>query len=365
MSKFLKVALGLLFAVIIYLIYWFISNTEEVESREYVGFQGEAKIKPYLALQRLSERLMNHTDSEVNLSSWGQFSRDEIVFVPLEYIPTDISLFSDLEEWLNQGGVLITGSTRSRNDFEVDFSPMHERLFGLKSIEGENGKQFNHKLGDHTVQMLNAFSCELSGYSEEYRSDDGKLLYAVKSMGKGKIYFFNSLRAFDNRNLRDQDNAVFFFSLFDREKNMVLATRPEYMGVWSWIKTRARITLILLISVIVAWLLMVSKRFGPLALDKSVNSRKIMEHIKVSGEYQWRAKQGHLLVEELRLNIQELLKMRHPQTNRFSSSEQTQYLGNLCALESQDVFLSMTETYKTPEQFYKIVMILKKIKDSL
>jgi hypothetical protein len=365
MSKFFKIALGLLFALLLYLIYWFISNTEEVKSREYIGFQGEAKIKPYLALQRLSERLMNHTDSDVNLTSWGQFARDEIVFVPLEYIPADISLFNDLEEWLDQGGILITGSTRSKNDFDIDFSPMHERLFGFKSVEGEDGKQFNYKVGEYDVQMLNALSCELSAYSDEFRNEQGDLVYAVKQMGKGEIYFFNSLRAFDNRNLSDQDNAAFFFSLFDREKNMVLATRPEYMGVWSWIKTRARITLVLLICVVISWLLMVSKRFGPLALDRSVNSRKIMEHIQVSGEYQWRAKQGQLLVEELRLNIQELLKMRHPQTNSLTSSEQTQYLGDLSALPSKDVFLSMTETYKTPDQFYKIVMILKKIKDSL
>ena len=365
MSKLFKVFLVLLSALIMYMIYWFISNTEEVEKREYVGFQGDAKIKPYLALQRLSEKLMNSTNAEANLTSWGKFAKDEVVFVPLEYIPTDISLFGDLEDWLENGGVLISGSARSRNDFEVELSPMHERLFSISEVDGGDKKVLNGKVGEYDLHMPNALSLELDEYSEEYRTDKGALLYGVKKFGKGKIYLFNSLRAFDNNNLREKDNAKLLFDLIDRDKAMVLATRPEYMGVWSWIKTRARITLILLISCVVIWLLMVSKRFGPLNLDKSANSRKIMEHIQVSGEYQWRAKQGHLLVEELRFNIQEQLKMRHPQSNRLSATEQTQYLGDLSKLASNEVFLSMTETYKTPDQFYKIVMILKKIKDSL
>ncbi|WDE98318.1 hypothetical protein PQO03_21130 [Lentisphaera profundi] len=365
MSKLLKILVVLFVAVVVYGVYWFYNNTEEVENEKYVGFQGEAKLKPYLALQRLSEHVMSYTEADVNLASWGELSRDEILFIPLEYIPTDISIFKDLENWLENGGVLITGSVRSKNDFDVNFSPMHHRLIGFKNVEGENGGQVNLAINSVELQMPIAFSFELDAYDEEFRTDMDEFVYGYKTLGKGKIHLFNSLRAFDNRNIRDKDNADFFFSLINRDKDLVLATRPEYMGVWSWIKTRARMSLVLLIICILVWLLMVSKRFGPLLLDRSVNSRKIMEHIQVSGEYQWRAKQSGLLVGELRLSIQEQMKMRHPQSNRLSGMEQNNYLAELSSVTNDNVLQSMTGHCKTPDQFFKTVTILKQIKDSL
>jgi len=365
-SRFGKVLIAVLTLLVIFLVVWYFKNTKEVEKDKFVGFQGEAKLNPYLALERLGEHRNLNLEAKVNLGSWGAPSYGDTLFVPIEYIPDDVLLFSELEKWLENGGVLITGSARSQYFSEdVNISAMHRRLLGIKELSGSTESVVNIAVNGYDLKTPITYHYKVDGYKNEFTSNNGEFMYGEKNVGAGRIYLFNSLKAFDNKNLPNNDNAAFLLSLIDVDSRFIMATRPEYMGVWAWMKQRALWPLILIFACIISWLLMVSRRFGPIQKDRIQGSRKLMEHISVSGEYQWGASQGHQLLTDLKLGIEEMLQMRHPQVSKLNKEQQVLYMGSLSDLSIDEVNSAMTSPGKTPDQFYKSVIILKKIKEVL
>ncbi len=114
------------------------------------------------------------------------------------------------------------------------------------------------------------------------------------------------------------------------------------------------------------WLWSVSRRFGPLAPDPARPRRALMEHVRAAGRFQWRRGASAALVEATREALLARVRERHPSFAGLTPAEQAERLAQLSGLPRERVAHALAfRTDTEAGRFAQDVAVLEKIRRSL
>ncbi|AVP97882.1 hypothetical protein C7S18_12040 [Ahniella affigens] len=106
-------------------------------------------------------------------------------------------------------------------------------------------------------------------------------------VGKGEVVVLNSLSMFENFELARNDHAEFLWQLIHRhpDPKSVMFYIPERRDLADWVKKNAWAPMLALGILIGFWLWRAMPRFGPIAEDPVPVRRRLLEHLRASGNF--------------------------------------------------------------------------------
>ncbi|MDR2014633.1 MAG: DUF4350 domain-containing protein [Azoarcus sp.] len=142
-------------------------------------------------------------------------------------------------------------------------------------------------------------------------------------LGRGRITVLANLDFINNNIIGKDDHAALFVYLVSLAKGQDIwfVYGSDVPALWRWFVDHAWRVLLAAALLLVTWLWMISRRFGPLLPARSADRRSIAEHVAASARYLWRGKQGQALYQTLCDDFYNRAYLRYPQWSRLSAQE--------------------------------------------
>ena len=284
------------------------------EVKREIGYKGKARINPWLAAERFTERSGNQVRS---LASWiSPGSEDVVWFVPASVL-SNRSFIRDMEDWVEDGGhlVLLVEHTESEtNDWSQNsekpvFEPVLFDMLERAGIDLESSQNSN--------VPVKASSIEFDGKTYEVdaksswrviaENGEAGVFASVESLG-GRITVLTDARIFRNRWIADKQHADLLDALVrsTEYEGAIAFLRGSGLSLFDLLGKYLWPVLVALGGLIGLWLWKNLTRFGPLeAADEVSTLRGYEHHLEALGDFQWRLDRAASLLAPLRSQIVE------------------------------------------------------------
>jgi len=323
------------------------ASCEFKEVKREVGYKGKARVDPWLAAERLSQRLGHSTESLVN---WrAPETTDAVWFVPA-VVFNNRSYVRQAETWTERGGhliLLIGNASASSHDWSKSFldpeleEPFREFLHraDLDLEEGASKQADGFEFeGEH--YKVNASS----KFSVRGQSENSGMLASVQ-FGDGRITLVADARIFRNRWIDEEEHAALLDALIDQSDydGTVVFMRGMELSLWKMVTEHLWALLIGLALLVLFWLWKNLARFGPIESGQPPSElRGYDRHLEALGDFQWRVDHASSLLAPLRAQIVELGQRA---SIRAGSRDQDffQFIGDRAGIPRDRVFRAMAE----------------------
>jgi hypothetical protein len=132
-------------------------------------------------------------------------------------------------------------------------------------------------------------------------------------LGQGVVTAIVDSHFMTNRAIGEEDHARLLYELMTTQgapEGAVLVVRARAEGLSGLLWRQGWMVLLSLGLLIIAWVSMASRRFGPLLPDPSSDRRSLLEHLDASGAYLWSQGYHDLLLEDSRSALRRRLAAR-------------------------------------------------------
>ena len=380
------------------------------------GYRGEAARNPYLAAQRMLERLGTPVRSHADLSGLSALPPpDATLIVPTSRRALGKARAEELLEWVERGGHLVVVSWQlfddAKRDPDLILDPIGVRQFlneardekpesepapqppepapaepaplvtrtSAVDDEGEPpGPEIARAIFPDRDTALEVefdpdFRFELAPESTaaevfEIADANGAHLVTLRK-GRGLVTALTDDYFLTQPLIADWDHAELVYRLahFEGRAGPVwIVYRDEYPSALTLVLRHAWMVVVSGVVLLALWLWSASRRFGPLAPDPASERRELMEHVRASGRFQWRRGAAKALLAATREALFDRVRERHPTLATAAPAEQAESLAELSGLSRagvQRVLLFRTDT--EAGRFAQNVATLEKIRRSL
>ena len=420
MSRTATALIVLLLATAIGLgVYDFYRTHEYKDVTTHTGFRGEARYNAYYALRLFLKRMGIPTETRNSIQGMGGLpDTDTLLFITTSRSTLSAKRTDELINWVKAGGHLITRATsdwtyrgaedeKNSNDEGASKDPL-QRFMGVKTgsrnriedyIDAINGKdnEEDSVLGDivgttvkraytGTITFDNGKHYELE--SRHFRSilvdeahqknteqiplHDANFIVRQK-VGKGLITLISKLDFLVNKTIEENDHADLVWALvhgqqlpINQPANIWLIHRDEMPSLWSLLWKNAWAFLVSLLLLFIAWLMMSSRRFGPMIPKAEENRRSLMEHITSSGNFYWKHHRKDLLLDSARKALIQRLNALYPAWHQYSKEEQIKKLAAQVSISEERLHaLLYSSPIEQSEQFTQMIQQLEQIQQKL
>ena len=356
--------------------WWFFANFEQRTETVEIGFQGEARRNPLLALQRLLEASGDTVQSLESLSRLRTLpASDGVLLVPTQRHDLGPQRSEELHDWVERGGHLIvvargvvgkTGHTRDPllDRYGIELT-VDDELEGGVEPESESAEKERDSAGD--CEDIPSVEVTVDTGAEPYRvafPPQRRVLLGEESLepnwwvgngygahlvelavGDGYLTVLSDADFLSNQMIGELDHAAFALRLLhvgDRSEQVVIVYRddmPNLMSVlwqWAWPVVVSAATLL------VAWLWSASRRFGPIVADPPPSRRSLREHVQASGRFLWYQGHREQLVEAARQAIQRRIHQRHPTWRTAAADDLARCVAEATSLPITEVRWAMS-----------------------
>lgn len=286
-----------------------------VEETRETGHKGRARIDPYLAAERLLERL----DQEVlKEPGWPDFDEEDqaLVLMPVSVLAAD-GYVNELEDWVIGGGhaVLFLEHGESHlNDWRRD----RDRLGGPEDppaalgdwlgrlgmspegggtpADGAKNSATSVRIGDEEFEVWMESEWRI-------RTRDGEVMIASAEYGEGRLTVMADASPFRNRYIGDYEHASLLAYLVEISPyyGSTSFVRDASLSFWALLGSRAWAFLVALLVLTGFWLWKNLPRFGPLDSREVAGSLRAYDHhLEALGDFHWRLDRGEGLLRPLR-----------------------------------------------------------------
>ncbi|MCX2783593.1 DUF4350 domain-containing protein [Microbulbifer thermotolerans] len=172
----------------------------------------------------------------------------------------------------------------------------------LVELTGDNG---SYQLHFNPSQLLHHPALEdetvVDGpvFWAKIRRGDSGVPFMQFQRGDGRITLLTDGGIWQNRRIGHFDHA-YFLALLASSGEFIFLTQPHFESLFVLARRYAGEFFLAGGLALLAWLLLRSRRFGPLAVEPERARRSLLEHISACGHYYWRADRCERLLDEHR-----------------------------------------------------------------
>lgn len=282
---------------------WLLYHIELVPERTWVGFQGEAKRNPWYAAERLVVRMDGRVHAAKSVPALKALPADGVLFLPrrLGAINRDEQL--KLLQWVEGGGHLIVEAEAPRQS-----DPILDAL-GVKRemVDNRRHARFAEAMlpgaaGALKVEVGQGRTLQAKDAAFALKGRDATWLVHF-ARGAGRVTALTDLNFAGNLPIRHFDHAEFLWQLTrlaPRPGAVAFFHSPVKLSLPAWLLDHAWGVLAAAALLLAAWLWRIVPRFGPVAPDPEPARRRLLDHLRASGRFQWAGGGGRTLAEAAR-----------------------------------------------------------------
>lgn len=340
-------------------VFWFLRTFERVEDDVEVGYQGMARVNPYYAVELFLEEAGIPAESRFGLGELPP--TDHVILVLTRDLESRRSMESELYDWVARGGHLVVAAAPPPGfDEDEDGADDHQdpllemaglrlrryqkRNDGISALtpvepvepvepdagpseddDGDEGPQgllalFRPRAEREVVSVSSPLAAGprllrlevdrswslVHRDAEPSSGDQGPrpfLPLAYSAVSQGQVSAMVDPYFLTNRAIGEHDHARLLAAITHqrgRPAGAVLVIRARAEGFWALLWNHGWMVLYSLGALLLAWVWMASRRFGPIVPDPKPERRSLLEHIEATGAFLWRQGYQAELLESAR-----------------------------------------------------------------
>lgn len=327
---------------------WFLANFEPVAEKVWAGYRGKARRDPWLAAERLLERMDLRAAELRALPELRTLPPSALLVLPEARQTITPQLREGILAWVGRGGNLIIeaeeinqpdplldalGVRRSQVEIPQDDAIDEREDSGLEIIE------IALPQGQPPVKVLMIKYLTLDSDAAVARFG-GAHATAVLLLGhgRGRVVVVNDLDSVSNYLIGKHDHAEFLWRLARLDANTRDAyffNNPQRLSLLDWLRANAWPALAGGALLLALWLWRVAPRFGPVAPDPERVRRRLLDHLRASGRFLWANGGARQLLEAAREACLRRVARAHPDLLAAPESERAPRLAGLLGLTAE------------------------------
>ena len=324
----------------------FLMNFDRVAVREWVGYSGEARRNPFLALQRLAGRMGAQAQELRSVAQLGELAPGSVLLLPALREGLTEPDRKRLLAWVAAGGHLV---------IEAEFFGIDDPLLAALGVTRAKPPQPTPPAPGSRSKPprpsyawpdeAQRYTATLAPYPPlEHRDPaftlawNGRNALVAVDRGKGRVTVVSNLHFLRNASIGNVDNAALGWRIIgaDAATPLAIFNRPEKLSLARWLLRNAWPALAGLALLIVLWLARIVPRFGPVAPDPLPGRRRLLDHLRAAGRFHWSTGRAGHLAEAAREAALRGLARTHPDFAAAAPRERERYLVDALGLSPAD-----------------------------
>lgn len=348
---------------------WFLANFEQVTEKVMVGFRGEARRNPWLAAQRLLDR-MNLPASEMReFDGLRNLAPDSILVLPQGRLTISAPIREHIVSWVRNGGFLVIEAENPSiadpfidefgvervaavdDDVTDDFAPDDEEIiYDSQDVDQDADYGDENPLDLTLVQLPGSPQTSLVWMAARFSLRAERAWFSAGTEyasnmlllreGDGMVAVVNDLDFATNGEIGDLNHAQFVVELarFAQASGPVIFfNNPGRPSLMKWLKVNAWAPLYAAALALLLWLWQVVPRFGPVAPDPERARRRLLDHLRASGRFLWARGQAGRLLDVSREACLRQISRALPDFETATASTQASQLKRMFGISAEQV----------------------------
>jgi hypothetical protein len=282
---------------------WFFNNFERVPDREWTGYQGEARRNSFLAAERLLDRMgltVRHLKTPIELR---ELPVNGTLILPARRNALAPVERERLVEWVAGGGHLVVENEPQRlPDPILDSLGVKREPVKKPGPQRPTELRLPHSPGPLRVSFASAQTLVAPESAFRVQGAAATHLVHLRS-GRGRVTVLNDLGFMRNPAIGQHDHAEFLWQLVGFQPGtaaVFVFDNPQKLSLVQWLADNAWTVLAAGALLLAVWLWRTAPRFGPIAPDPEPVRRRLLDHLRASGRFQWSAGGAATLAEAAR-----------------------------------------------------------------
>jgi len=348
---------------------WFLLNFEQVPTREWVGMSGEARRNPYLALERLAERMGMPAHEVRSLAELGQLPPRGVLLLPQPRVELARRERERLLDWAANGGHLVIEAEPARAS-----DPLLDALEVRRKAVRTSGPRKPVEIAwPGAARPLRAelpawLVLEAKAPRIAEGNKEGPVLVQL-AHDKGLVTVINDFAFLQNGAIGTLDHAELGWRIVSADgpaSVLLVFNNPEQLSLARWLRANAPAVIGAAAALLALWLWRVAPRFGPIAPDAERARRSLLDHLRASGRFLWNAGQRAELAESAREVALRRVNRANPDFASLNASERAARLTNSFGLAAEDAQrLLARQSPRTIPDFVRGIRVLQIIHERL
>jgi hypothetical protein len=261
---------------------WFLQNYERAAGKEYVPPSGEARLREFLAAERLVERMGLPASELRALVDLDSLPAHGVLLMPRRRQAIDAPHLVRLLGWVQGGGHLVAEAELPGVD-----DPLLDALGVTRQPAPGQAKLLVAELDERRLKVFFGGRMALKSAARPRLEIDGQLLSFPR--GRGLVTVTTSLDFARNPFIGRNDHAELVWTLATLTPAPALRVffHPERLSLWKFLGENALPALLAGFALLGLWLWRIVPRFGPLEPDLPPARRRLLDHLRASGRYLW------------------------------------------------------------------------------
>ena len=373
---FLTAAAVLIFACGL-LIWWLSQNLVQEQRYALRQASGKALYNPFYAAEQLLRQLDVEATSVRRLPKRSSMGPNDVLLMRTPSFTLSGREVDELLDWVDGGGQLLfavyryyqpgqsetDGSSDGTNvgpsDALLDFLAVTVEDF-LDPFQSVVEVEVTAQVQPLVLSIRQQFVLRAEAdYATTVIDADGKPLMLEFGFGEGRIAVISDMAFLNNRRIGEYDHSDFFWqwlTAWGPPEQVWLQYKPYVPGLFELLWRYAWPLLIGLLLTLAALLWASSQRLGPILLPPGGGQRSLIEHIRASGQFLWRQKQGHKLLAAAQQRVLQRVARKHTGWYQLNAAQQAAYIASWSDLTEQQINFALQPHSKLSRHEFMTIM---------
>lgn len=349
---------------------WLYLSFERVTESETVGYQGEARRNQLLAAMRLVERMGMKTQEVRGLADLDQLAPGGTLILARHRAALLQPQADRVLSWVSDGGYLIVEAEEYHNkDPLLDAFQLIRRELRVRPSPRPSEIKLPGAAAVLRVRFENRQDLiDVGRRAAGTVQDDWSVLLLNYTHGRGRITVVNGFSFMNNATIGRNDHAEFVWQLVRSNPSapeVAVAAWIEMPSLLAWLREHAWQALVTGGALLGLWLWRVIPRLGPLKPDPLPQRRRLLDHLRASGLFHWKAGAAGRLTAAAREVCLRKIARTHPGVIELPAAERIERFAALTQLPPRDLGLALGEAPTDPRQFTTAIRTLQAMEERL
>ena len=350
---------------------WAYFNFETVTERRFVGYSGEAARNPLLALERLAREMGVEATTVRRATDLERLDPGAILVLAAHRHGMTPERVARVIRWVEDGGRLVVeAEALDTRDALLEALQVARRAAAtLHNASTEIALPGHRPMKIVIVPIALADMQGRPGFKAAHATGTALLQFA---QGRGSVAVLPSFWFMTNGQIGHADHAAFAWALLNygpkaagRASSVVIAPRFDRPSLFAWLAGEALPALVAAAVLLALWLARAIPRFGPVLTHGEGARRRLLDHLRASGRFQWSAHQAPRLLAAAREGCLANIAKARPALANLEPSERLARYAELTGLPHADIELALAGDAATPRTFIAAVQTLQIIEQKL